>query len=266
MNNAVYAWGDNVSGQLGNADLFLSPTAVPVTGITGTIVSVKAGSTSSYALDDDGSIWVWGGNGQGQLGLGTTDAIYYTPQHLLPPTGYTYTGIAAGATSSTAAFLANMVGDFNRDDLVDAADIDLLFLAPQGVPAAGYGRYDVTGDHSVKSTPNLAASDADYWVKTIKHTAYGDANLDGKVNFFDLLILASNYNLPTGGWASGSFDGVLGVNFSDLLMLAANYGFGTSGAVVEGEFSADWALAQSMVPEPTALLAMAAGALVLRRR
>lgn len=51
----------------------------------------------------------------------------------------------------------------------------------------------------------------------------GDANLNGKVDFADLVILAANYGRP-GTFTSGDFnsDGV--VNFMDLVILAAHYG------------------------------------------
>ena len=87
----------------------------------------------------------------------------------------------------------------------------------------------------------------------------GDTNLSGTVNFDDLIKIAQNYNTQ-GRWAQGDFtyDGV--VNFDDLIALAQNYGAG-AGAVTIGDaaFASDWALAQSLVPEPTSLfLALAA--------
>ncbi|MFT3787582.1 MAG: PEP-CTERM sorting domain-containing protein [Tepidisphaeraceae bacterium] len=80
----------------------------------------------------------------------------------------------------------------------------------------------------------------------VAYTLKGDSNLDGTVNFSDLLALAANYNGTPNAWAKGdsNYDGA--VNFSDLLALAANY-----NATASSSFAADWALAQSMVPEPT---------------
>ncbi len=59
------------------------------------IIQVAAGGFSSYALSSDGSLWVWGHNGFGGLGLGTDDDNYLTPQHLMPPSGYLFTSIDA---------------------------------------------------------------------------------------------------------------------------------------------------------------------------
>jgi fibronectin-binding autotransporter adhesin len=98
----------------------------------------------------------------------------------------------------------------------------------------------------------------------------GDANLDGAVDFNDLVTLAQHYDLTTGQtWSTGDFNGTGGVDFNDLVVLAQSYNQTTSGAMtLPANFAADWALAQSLVPEPTSmlLLAMAAHGLTRRRR
>ncbi len=72
----------------------------------------------------------------------------------------------------------------------------------------------------------------------------GDANLDGAVNFDDLLLLAQNYERSgVTLWTDGDFTSDTNVNFDDLLALAQNY----SGSGLQS----DWAMAQSLVPEPT---------------
>lgn len=52
----------------------------------------------------------------------------------------------------------------------------------------------------------------------------GDANLDGTVNFADLLLLAQNYGQPNENWQHGDFNGDGAVGFTDLLILAQHYG------------------------------------------
>ncbi len=84
VNNTIYAWGYNNFGQIGNNSTSTVTTPTAVTGIAGDIISIAAGGFSSYALTDDGSLWVWGSNASGQLGLGNqTDE--WVPTHLLRP-------------------------------------------------------------------------------------------------------------------------------------------------------------------------------------
>lgn len=99
----------------------------------------------------------------------------------------------------------------------------------------------------------------------------GDANRDHTVNFTDLLTLAQNYGRTTGAvWDNGDFDGDGAVLFVDLLTLAQRYG--TSGLSVEemsklpSSFAADWAMAQSLVPEPVSAVALGLIAVGARRQ
>jgi autotransporter-associated beta strand protein len=95
---------------------------------------------------------------------------------------------------------------------------------------------------------------------TIAAALYGDATLDGTVNFDDLLKLAASYN-TAGVWAQGDFTYDGQVNFDDLLKLAANY-----NQTISVSFAGDWALAQAAVPEPTVLAIGAAASMLLTRR
>jgi hypothetical protein len=106
-------------------------------------------------------------------------------------------------------------------------------------------------------------------------TLPGDANVDGAVNFNDLLALARHYRVTgdAAAWDTGDFtyDGAVG--FDDLLALARNYNQQAAPAAVPGataEFNADLAraFAAASVPEPSALCAAAvlAGGMMLGRR
>ena len=68
----IKAWGWNREGQLGDGTSNNSSnTAVSVSGITNA-VAVSSGDMHSLALLSDGTVKVWGYNGEGQLGDGTT--------------------------------------------------------------------------------------------------------------------------------------------------------------------------------------------------
>lgn len=72
---SVECWGLNNHGQLGqgNLDLGETPVPLPVPGID-TAFAVASGSRFSCALVDDGAVKCWGRNNQGQLGLGAASA------------------------------------------------------------------------------------------------------------------------------------------------------------------------------------------------
>lgn len=72
----VLAWGSNSHGQLGNG------TTVPDTPVTTTrpvavqslskVKAIAAGCYHAVALREDGTVWTWGSNSYGQLGIGIT--------------------------------------------------------------------------------------------------------------------------------------------------------------------------------------------------
>ncbi len=103
----------------------------------------------------------------------------------------------------------------------------------------------------------------------VRLTLHGDSDLNGGVDFDDLLALAQNYGTP-GEWYEGDFNFDGAIDFDDLLSLAQNYGSTllSAGDVSgnAGSFASDWALARSLVPEPSALLAGIWWAGLSRRR
>uniref|UniRef100_A0A3Q3G5J2 Regulator of chromosome condensation (RCC1) and BTB (POZ) domain containing protein 1 n=1 Tax=Labrus bergylta TaxID=56723 RepID=A0A3Q3G5J2_9LABR len=68
----VFAWGYNNCGQVGSGNTANQPYPRRVTGsMQGkTTVSITCGQTSSMALIDNGEVYGWGYNGNGQLGIG----------------------------------------------------------------------------------------------------------------------------------------------------------------------------------------------------
>jgi alpha-tubulin suppressor-like RCC1 family protein len=73
----VVAWGYNRDGELGNGTNEDSPTPVRVkdfhdlSGNLSGVQAIAAGSSHSLALKEDGTVWAWGYNFDGQLGDGT---------------------------------------------------------------------------------------------------------------------------------------------------------------------------------------------------
>ena len=152
-------------------------------------------------------------------------------------------------------FFAWLPGDLNRDNVIDARDIDALFAATPGAPPAANPVFDANADGTVVNVPGATASDTDHLVRNLIRTEYGDANLDHAVNIADFATLAVNFNL-SGLWANGNFNGDGAVNIADFAILAANY-----NTVITADARA------STVPEPAGLAAIAMiGAVAARRR
>jgi alpha-tubulin suppressor-like RCC1 family protein len=68
---AVWAWGDNSSGQLGDGTKERSYLPVHVRDLRH-VISIAAGGNAAYALEADGSVWAWGYGAYGQLGDAST--------------------------------------------------------------------------------------------------------------------------------------------------------------------------------------------------
>ncbi|MFA4985992.1 MAG: chromosome condensation regulator RCC1 [Candidatus Brocadiia bacterium] len=71
---AVLSFGAHDYGQLGIGDTENTGLPMPVTTLTGLgVTAIAAGGTHSFALCSDGSVYAWGSNDYGELGLGFDD-------------------------------------------------------------------------------------------------------------------------------------------------------------------------------------------------
>ena len=69
---ALWTWGRNYAGQLGNGTTEDSHVPIRI-GEDSDWVAVSAGDHHSVVMKRDGSLWAWGYNHFGQLGIGTTE-------------------------------------------------------------------------------------------------------------------------------------------------------------------------------------------------
>ncbi|XP_073878121.1 RCC1 and BTB domain-containing protein 2 isoform X11 [Macaca fascicularis] len=70
----VFAWGYNNSGQVGSGSTVNQPIPRRVTGClqNKVVVTIACGQMCCMAVVDTGEVYVWGYNGNGQLGLGSS--------------------------------------------------------------------------------------------------------------------------------------------------------------------------------------------------
>ena len=142
-----------------------------------------------------------------------------------------------------------ILGDYNDNGQLDAGDLDLQAAAI----AANDLAYDLNNDGAT----NYA--DRQVWVKDLKSTWIGDANLDGVFDSGDFVVAFTAGKYETGdaaGWADGDFDGNLLFDSADFV-----------ASFIDGGYEAGPVAAVAAVPEPSSVLLILVGLLgVLRIR
>jgi len=96
----AYCWGSGDTGALGNGDenVLGSPTALPVVG-GHTFAKLVAGGSHTCGITPVGALYCWGGNFDGQLGVGNTDDSF-APVAVAP--GTIFSDVALGLWNTCA--------------------------------------------------------------------------------------------------------------------------------------------------------------------
>lgn len=131
----VWAWGNNEHGELGNGRqqdmtqlMYERGAHVPrpacVSGLKN-IRLIASGGSTAYAVATDGTVWGWGSNDHGQLGVGVNSELATLPVEIegLPPiVGISTSGHSTFATDAEGVVWA---WGLNRDgQLGDGTQID----------------------------------------------------------------------------------------------------------------------------------------------
>ncbi|MFN7471765.1 MAG: RCC1 domain-containing protein, partial [Roseiflexaceae bacterium] len=133
--NGVMCWGDNTYGQLGDGTTTNSAIPVtPQTELTSDIVRISVGPRNGCALKSDGTVYCWGDNSHGQLGVGDTNA---------------YTGIQTVTDGSLPL-------DINGGSATTIDSTPTVMLTPS--PVASITPTDIT--NPIPSNGRLGISDA----------------------------------------------------------------------------------------------------------
>ncbi len=143
---AVYAWGLNSNGQLGNGTTTTPTIPVKVGLPTGTTAdNIAAGGYHSMASDTAGTVYAWGLNGNGQLGLAPLNTTSESSPTLVDmPSGVSATQLAAGLYHSLAvgsdgnlyAWGYDADGELGRGTTIGATIPRITTLAGGATPTA----------------------------------------------------------------------------------------------------------------------------------
>ena len=111
-------------------------------------------------------------------------------------------------------------GDFNSDGQLDVTDINMLNAAVHDMNHAA--EFDLNGDKQVD------AADLTVWVRDLKGTWFGDADLNGEFNSSDLVSIfrEGKYDFDVdAGWQQGDWNGDLRFDSSDLVQAFRDGGY-----------------------------------------
>ena len=185
---------------------------------------------------------------QGSLALGGAAGLTLTPGLLDEIAFYDYQLTDAQVLAHfEAASDPGIAGDFDGDGVLGIGDINSLTTA--AASGTNQAEFDLNGDGSVNQ------EDIGQWVRDVRNTWIGDANLDGEFNSSDFVAVFTAGLFETGNaatWENGDWngDGVFGSG--DFVAAFTDGGFELGPKPAAG----------AQVPEPNSLLPFLAAMLV----
>ena len=136
-------------------------------------------------------------------------------------------------------------GDFNQNGMLDADDMDLL--SKEVRDGTNRTTFDLNGDTNVNDADRVV------WVKEIKRTWFGDANLDGEFESGDLVAVFTKGKYEKeveAGWSEGDWNGDGEFSSGDFV-----------DAFRDGGYEQGVLPAGNAVPEPTSVWLLLIGLL-----
>jgi alpha-tubulin suppressor-like RCC1 family protein len=213
-NGTAVAWGQNESGQLGaGIKASIKTTPVAVRKLTG-VVSIAAGEEHSLALLSDGSVKVWGGNGEFQLARsnGFPGGIAQSTVPIGVPGVGKATAIAAGGSFSLAVVAGGRVKAWGDDAFGQLGNGTVTGPAPVTVPGlSGITRVAAGGVASLAfalpaARPARAAMAAAGPVSSPWRVAGSPPNPGGVAGLKDVFFTSVSAASASDAWAVGSSD------------------------------------------------------------
>ncbi len=152
---ALWAWGVNDRGQLGNGTTVDSPAPVEV--IASGVRQVAVGDSTAYVAMSDGSVRAWGQAARGAVGNGTTSSNQLAPVEILPASAGVsqvaaqYNGGYALANGRVYAWGRNEFGELADGTTVDTSRPAVIanLSGVAEVAGGGDGAYVLKTDNTV---------------------------------------------------------------------------------------------------------------------
>jgi alpha-tubulin suppressor-like RCC1 family protein len=135
---AVWAWGNNGYGQIGDGSTQTRPNPVPITAISGVKqISTDPGGQHTLALTNSGQVYAWGNASQGSNGpnavlLGQTP----TPTLVPMPVGVVPVAVSSGYNHSVVLAQSGAVYVFGSDAFYQLGDNTQDSINPHPNPVA----------------------------------------------------------------------------------------------------------------------------------
>lgn len=227
----VWSWGSNCSdGELGISCNTISKRSVPglVPGLSH-IVAIVAGAEHNLALRADGTVWAWGSNRDGQIGIGSSDTGVPDPTqvpglaNVIAIAGSNYPGIgfslAIESDGSVWSWGKNSQGQLGYGQLLE------IHNTPGQVQGAGgSGTLDLGGPIEM---PPKAFNDSYITVSGGTYTEKLQAgDLNGDTLSYSIINLPTQSNITSFNESTGeiTFTVNIGASGEDSLTFKVNDG------------------------------------------
>jgi alpha-tubulin suppressor-like RCC1 family protein len=204
----IWSWGQDSEGSLGYGTVGgKQRTPAQVRNLT-SVIAIAAADVHSLALKSDGTVWAWGGNSDGQLGLATSLQQNFTQSNAAE-----VVAVAPPANSPLPAQTAGLAGII-------------------AVAAGGYQSFAVSasgellgwGSNGVGELGNRPQTDDGFFPRAVADfLLVEDADHDGLVTWKELK-LGSNPNAysTAGDNISDGWKAIYGLSLTDLTLATAD--------------------------------------------